>query len=150
MNSTWRRGALTVIAAVTLIGNAGAQGTARIDVFKTPTCGCCAKWVEHLRAAGFTPKVTDVSNLSAIKTQRAVPVAVQSCHTAVIGGYVIEGHVPAADIKRLLARRPAVAGLAVAGMPIGSPGMEGPNPDRYDVVTFDKQGRTTVFATHGR
>lgn len=150
MNSSWRRGARAAALIVASIGGAGAQTASKIDVFKTSTCGCCAKWVEHLRVAGFAPNATDVTNLSEVKTKYKVPTAVQSCHTAVIKGYVIEGHVPAADIKRLLATRPAIAGLAVAGMPMGSPGMEGPNPERYDVVAFDAKGRTTVFASHGR
>lgn len=133
-----------------MIAGAGAQAPPGIEVFKTPTCGCCAKWVEHLRAQGFVAKTTDLANLSEVKAKHNVPRAVQSCHTAIVGGYVIEGHVPAADIKRLLKERPAVVGLAVPGMPIGSPGMEGPSPDRYDVLSFDKQGKTRVFSTHGR
>jgi hypothetical protein len=87
--------------------------------------------------------------MNAVKTQHHVPQAVQSCHTALVGGYVIEGHVPASDIKRLLRERPAIIGLAVAGMPAGSPGMEGPAPRKYDVLSFDKDGKTRVFATHG-
>ncbi len=133
-----------------MIAGAGAQGPPRVDVFKTSTCGCCVKWVEHLRAQGFAAKTTDLANLSEVKAKHNVPLAVQSCHTAIVGGYVIEGHVPAADIKRLLKERPAVVGLAVPGMPIGSPGMEGPDPNRYDVLSFDKQGKTRVFSTHGR
>jgi hypothetical protein len=141
---------LAVALTSAAIAGAGAQAPPAVDVFKTPTCGCCAKWVEHLRAQGFAAKTTDITNLSEVKAKHNVPLAVQSCHTAIVGGYVIEGHVPAADIKKLLKERPAVVGLAVPGMPIGSPGMEGPVPDRYDVLSFDKQGKTRIFSTHGR
>jgi hypothetical protein len=102
-----------------------AQATAQtIDVIKSPYCGCCAQWVEHLRANGFTVRVTDVEDLDPVARQHGVPDELRSCHTATVGGYVIEGHVPAADIRRLLDERPQATGLAVPGMPIGSPGME--------------------------
>jgi hypothetical protein len=147
-----RRHRILLTALVTIVAASGAvaQPQPRADVFKTATCGCCAKWVEHLRAQGFATTATDVTNLEAVKTQHRVPPAVRTCHTATVGRYVIEGHVPAADIKRLLKERPAIAGLAVPAMPIGSPGMEGPNPQPYDVLAFDKGGATRVFATHGR
>ena len=121
-----------------------------VQVYKSPTCGCCANWVKHLQQHGFTTRVTETDDVASIKTQRGVPARVQSCHTAVVDGYVIEGHVPAADVQRLLRERPAVAGLAVPGMPIGSPGMEvpGQKPQAYDVVAFDKQGQTRVYASH--
>lgn len=122
-----------------------------IDVFKTATCGCCGKWVDHMRAAGFTVHVQDMSDadLQKIKQKYGVPAATKSCHTARVGGYTIEGHVPASEIKRLLKERPAVVGLAVPGMPLGSPGMEvsGMKAQPYDVLSFDKQGKTQVFAT---
>ncbi|MEQ1912289.1 MAG: DUF411 domain-containing protein, partial [Vicinamibacterales bacterium] len=118
--------------------------------YKTPTCGCCNKWVEHLRNNGFTVRTVNLDRLADVKARHGVPSRVQSCHTGVIDGYVIEGHVPASDIHALLKKRPSVVGLAVPGMPIGSPGMEGPNARPYDVMTFDKQGRSEVFATHGR
>ena len=142
---------MMLAALVTIVAASGAvaEPQPRVDVFKTATCGCCAKWVEHLRAHGFAATATDVTNLDAVKTQHGVPPAVRTCHTATVGGYVIEGHVPAADIKRWLKERPAIAGLAVPAMPIGSPGMEGPNPQPYDVLAFDKRGTTRVFATHG-
>jgi hypothetical protein len=106
--------------------------------------------VTHLQQAGFTTRVTETDDVAGIKAQRGVPARVQSCHTAVVDGYVIEGHVPAADVKRLLRERPAVLGLAVPGMPIGSPGMEvpGQRPQAYDVVAFDKQGQLKVYASH--
>jgi hypothetical protein len=121
-----------------------------VQVYKSPTCGCCANWVKHLQQHGFTTQVTETEDVAAIKAKHNVPAKVQSCHTAIVGGYVLEGHVPAADVQRLLADKPAVTGLAVPGMPIGSPGMEVPNmkPQKYDVVTFDKKGQITVFASH--
>ena len=121
-----------------------------VQVYKSPTCGCCANWVTHLQKAGFTTRVTETDDVASIKAQRGVPARVQSCHTAVVDGYVIEGHVPAGDVQRLLRERPAVVGIAVPGMPIGSPGMEvpGQKPQAYDVVAFDKQGQTRVFASH--
>lgn len=118
-------------------------------MFKTATCGCCAKWVDHLKANGFATTATNVEDVSVIKTKHNVPRAVHSCHTALVGGYVIEGHVPASDIKRLLKERPAISGIGVGGMPAGSPGMESPTPQRYDVLSFDKQGQTRVYSTHG-
>ncbi len=122
-----------------------------LAVYKTPTCGCCAKWVEHMKQNGFTVHVTDMNDLSTVKTKHGVPSRLQSCHTGVVNGYVVEGHVPAADVKRMLKERPAVAGLALPGMPAGSPGMEVPGiqPPAYEVVTFDKKGATRVYARHG-
>ena len=141
-----------MLLAAVMVGlgtGAGAQAPTAVSVFKSATCGCCAKWVEHLRANGFTPTATNVDDLDAVKAKLHVPQAVQTCHTAVVGGYVIEGHVPASDIKRLLKERPAISGLAVGGMPAGSPGMEGGATRRYDVLSFDKQGNTRVYASHG-
>jgi hypothetical protein len=149
MNNVTRKLMLALIALAVTAGGAGAQAAPAVAVFKSATCGCCAKWVEHLRANGFAPTATNVTDLDAVKARHNVPVALQSCHTALVGGYVIEGHVPASDIKRLLKERPAISGLAVAGMPAGSPGMEGPPPQRYSVMSFDKQGHTRVYATHG-
>lgn len=122
---------------------------AELTVYKSPTCGCCKKWIEHLQANGFSVKAIDTKDLVKYKLANGVPHALGSCHTATVSGYVIEGHVPASDIKRLLKERPAVLGLAVPGMPIGSPGMEqGAHKDKYEVLTFDKQGQTTVYAQH--
>ena len=125
---------------------AAAEGV--VTVYKTPTCGCCAKWVDHLKEHGFTVEVVDQPDVSPVKREHSVPQAFASCHTALVDGYAIEGHVPADVIARLLRERPKVAGIAVPGMPIGSPGMEVPGraPDRYDVLTFDKQGKTAVYA----
>ena len=126
----------------------------RMEVYKSPTCGCCAKWVEHVRQGGFTVKVTDVSDeaLNALKEKHGVPRTAQSCHTGLVGGYVIEGHVPVGEVHRLLKQGPGVAGIAVGGMPIGSPGMEvpGQKPQTYNVVTFDKQGNVKVFSTQNK
>ncbi len=119
-------------------------------VYKTATCGCCAAWVDHLRAAGFAVEVRDVVDLAAVKDSLGLPQGLGSCHTARVGGYTVEGHVPAADIARLLAERPAgVDGIAVPGMPMGSPGMEVPGrpADPYDVLAFGSAGQS-VFASH--
>jgi hypothetical protein len=149
MKNSLKRLAVMLGVVALSVSVTGAQGAPAVSVFKSATCGCCAKWVEHLRANGFTPTATNVDDLTTVKAKYKVPTAVQSCHTALVGGYVIEGHVPASDIKRLLKERPAIVGLAVAGMPNGSPGMEGPTPRQYDVLSFDKDGKTSLFATHG-
>jgi len=121
-----------------------------LTVYKDPSCGCCTKWVAHLAANGLKPVVKDRSDMAALKDSLGVPMALRSCHTAVAGKYVIEGHVPAADLKRLLSSAPKdVLGLAVPDMPSGSPGMEmGGRADRYDVIAFGSGGKTHVFATH--
>jgi hypothetical protein len=144
-----RRAMLSTLLAGAVAPRVFAQPPQKIEVFKSPTCGCCENWVSHVRASGFAPAATNLDDMTTVKTRYHVPAALQSCHTAVVAGYVIEGHVPAGDIKRLLKERPAIAGLAVPGMPTGSPGMEGPNARPYDVVAFDKQGKTRVFASHG-
>jgi hypothetical protein len=118
-----------------------------ITVYKSPTCGCCAKWVSHLEENGFEVETSDMANVTPMKQRLGVPQALSSCHTAVVGGYVVEGHVPADLIKRLLDEKPEVVGLAVPGMPTGSPGMEGPNPKSYDVIAFKKDGGQEVFAS---
>jgi hypothetical protein len=145
---------LVAAGALALGGLVAAQRASppqMVEVFKSPTCGCCANWVKHLEAAGFTTRVTDVEDITTVKTKHGVPGRLQSCHTAIVGGYVLEGHVPAADVQRLLKNKPAIVGVAVPGMPIGSPGMEvGSTVQRYDVLTFDKQGQTSVFASYGR
>ena len=123
------------------------QPLPKLVVFKTEACGCCNGWVEHLQAAGFEVDARNVTDLMTIKRDAGVPASNSSCHTALVDGYVVEGHVPADVIKRLLAERPDVAGLAVPGMPTGSPGMEGPGARPYDVLTFDRQGHNTVYTT---
>lgn len=121
-----------------------------ITVYKSPTCGCCQAWVEHLQGDGFRVEVVEMTDRSAIAEGRGVPRDLGSCHTAVVGDYVVEGHVPASDIRRLLEEAPDAAGIAVPGMPIGSPGMEqGDRVQAYDVVLIGKDGSRTVFARHG-
>ncbi len=122
-----------------------------VEVWKSPSCGCCKDWISHIEAAGFSSKVHDVGN-NAMRGRLKVPQALGSCHTALVGGYAIEGHVPAREIRRLLAEKPAAVGLAVPGMPIGSPGMDGPvygdQHDPYEVLLILKDGSTRVFARY--
>jgi hypothetical protein len=143
-------GAAALSALRTDVASAERAGTA-ITVYKDPSCGCCTKWVAHLGANGFAPVAKDRTDMDALKDSLGVPAALRSCHTAVVGKFVIEGHVPAADVKRLIGTAPkGVLGLAVPGMPGGSPGMEMPGrADRYEVVAFSAGGATKVFATHG-
>src|SRR5262245_1097321 len=147
-----RRSVLT--GSLALAAGLLARGTATaakplITIYKTPTCGCCALWVTHLKDNGFPVKAEDHDNLAPFKKKLGVPNELSSCHTGIVEGYVIEGHVPADVIDKLLAERPQVTGLAVPGMPLGSPGMEVPGrpADRYQVLTFDRNGRTGVFAS---
>ena len=119
-----------------------------ITVYKDPSCGCCKNWIAHLIKHGYRVDAKDSPDMSEIKRTLGVPTGLTACHTAMVNGYLIEGHVPAADIDRLLAQKPKVTGLAVPGMPAGSPGMEGASAQRYQVLTFDKSGKTTVFASH--
>ena len=122
-----------------------AQRTApSVTVYKSPTCGCCTKWVDHMRANGFVVTATNVEDMAAVKQKYGVPDKVGSCHTSLVGGYVIEGHVPADVVKRLLAERPKVAGLAVPGMPASAPGMDIPGQP-YTIVGFDRAGQLTVY-----
>lgn len=145
-NRRWILGLGLAAAAAPLASARAAQGTP-IEVWKDATCGCCEGWVEHMRAAGFQATVHDVGDLAAIKTARGVPDALQSCHTAVVDGYVIEGHVPAGDVRRLLLERPRAVGLAAPGMPPSSPGMDMPGTP-YQVVVFGGAGSTRVWARH--
>lgn len=123
------------------------EAKAKVVVYKTPTCGCCSKWVGHMEKAGFEVETRDLDNLAAIKNQYGVQRNFSSCHTAVVDGYIVEGHVPSAFVTKLLEERPDVKGITVPGMPIGSPGMEGPNPRPYDVLSFDAAGNTAVFGS---
>ena len=116
-----------------------------IEVFKSESCGCCGAWVEHLKANGFTTRVVNVENPSDYRERGGIPDKLGSCHTGMVQGYAIEGHVPASDIKRLLAQKPKARGLAVPAMPLGSPGMEGPRKDPYDVLLVQANGQTKVF-----
>ncbi len=119
-----------------------------IMVYKSPTCGCCKKWVTHLRKEGYTVKTKDVRDMNSIKNKFGVKRQFQSCHTAKIGKYFIEGHVSASDIKRLMKEKPDIKGLSAPGMPMGSPGMEGHRKDKYDVIAIDKNNNATVFSKH--
>ena len=145
--------AAAVLAGLLAIGASTASAQRQqptVEVYKSPTCGCCAKWVTHLQQHGFTTRVTNVDDMTQVKSTNKVPGRLQSCHTATVDGYVLEGHVPASDVQRLLKERPAIRGLAVPGMPIGSPGMEVPNvkADAYKVMSFDGQGQVQVFSSH--
>lgn len=117
-----------------------------ITVYKSPSCGCCKRWVEYLRANGFEVKTIDLDDLSEIKTASGVPRSLQTCHTGVVEGYTVEGHVPVEALKKLLHDRPKVAGISVPGMPLGSPGMEGSPAQTYEVIAWDKSGKTSVYA----
>jgi hypothetical protein len=120
-----------------------------VVVYKDPNCGCCVSWIEHLRKHGFEVSARDTNDVSGVKKTGRVPAQHHSCHTAFVGGYVVEGHVPAADIQKMLDEKPKIAGIAVGGMPIGSPGMEmGARKDKYDVIAFNRDGTTRVFARH--
>jgi len=138
-----------LVFATVILVSCGSTDPVVVTVYKSPTCGCCAKWIDHLEAGGMTVEAVDIENLSGIKKENGVPSQLASCHTALIDGYVIEGHVPVEDVLRLLEERPDVVGLAVPKMPIGSPGMEGPNPEPYDVLAFTEQGSMYKFASHG-
>ncbi len=143
-------GVIGIIAAGILgagCTEAPAQAT-EVVVYKSASCGCCKDWIRHLQANGFAVKAYNVVDLAEVKRTNGVSPHLASCHTARVGGYVIEGHVPAQDIKRLLAERPAVAGLAVPGMPAGSPGMEGPRKDPYNVYAFRPDGSTSIYARY--
>ena len=120
-----------------------------MQVFKNPTCGCCTAWVQHLEKAGFTVQVSELNDTGAVRQRLGMPAQYGGCHTATVAGYVIEGHVPAAEIRQLLSTRPAALGLAVPGMPVGSPGMEmGPRADPYAVLLISRQGAASVFARY--
>ena len=143
--------AFFALCVATLPAQTPSRSNTVIEVVKTATCGCCSKWVDHMRAAGFTATVTDVADadLQKYKQKHGVPDSAKSCHTARVDGYTIEGHVPASQVRRLLVERPKVVGLAVPGMPLGSPGMEvsGMKAHPYDVLAFDAAGKTKVFST---
>lgn len=151
LSSPWRRRdmlALTLLAAVPF---ARATPATRVELWKGPACSCCGDWVRHLEANGFAVAVHDDGNADA-RARLGMPVALGSCHTALIAGYAVEGHVPASDIRRLLRERPQAVGLAVPGMRLGSPGMDGPayggRRDPYDVLLVGRDGSASVFAAH--
>lgn len=140
-----------ILAAVPAAAWPKTPKAAGIRIYKSPYCGCCGAWVEHVKASGFDALVTDIEDVSPIKQRLGVPDELRSCHTAEIGGYFIEGHVPAEDIRKLLRERPKARGIAVPGMPLGAPGMEqGNNRQPFDTLLVDRSGKTTVFARHNR
>lgn len=136
------------VFALGLFGSAVfAQAGATVEVWKSPLCGCCGGWIDHMRAAGFSIVVHDVEDVRPIEIAHGVGDDIASCHTAMVEGWVVEGHVPAQDVRRLLAERPPIAGLAAPGMPSGAPGM-GSDGTPYDVVAFDAAGGRRIFAHH--
>lgn len=141
----------TLLAGSILVGalsSAAANASSTtVEVYKSATCKCCAKWVDHMRANGFTVNTHDVGNKE-VRERAGISTTLGSCHTALVDGYAIEGHVPAQDIKRFLKERPRAIGLTAPGMPHGSPGMEGARSDPYDVLLINKQGDTTVYSRH--
>lgn len=143
-----RRWVLAAAAAALLAGPALAARDVA-EVYKGAACGCCGKWIEHLRAGGFEVRAHDVPDLAASRAKLGVPAALGSCHTARIGGYLVEGHVPAQDIRRLLADRPRAAGLAVPGMPQSAPGMDAGSNDPYEVLLFQPDGGRLVYRRYG-
>jgi len=147
-----RNDAMTRRSILALVGSTAVvpirslwAATDQITVHRDPSCGCCSGWVQHLQKAGFHANVTDTRDIDAVKRRLGVPDDLAACHTAEIAGYVIEGHVPAAALKRFLSEKPSASGLAVRGMPVGSPGMEGGKPEPYDVVMFGPSGRRTYM-----
>lgn len=136
---------LAILIGVGIAVVTGGSRAADIVVYKSPTCGCCGKWVEHMKEAGFTVDVENLRDLKPVKAEYGVPRSLQSCHTAMVGGYVVEGHVPADVVQRMLKEKPDIKGLAVPGMPMGSPGMEGPRKDSYKVLSIAQDGSTRVY-----
>lgn len=138
-----------VPAALLALPAGHAVADEEVVMYKDPNCGCCGKWADHLRENGFSVREVATSEMRVVKSEAGLPAPLASCHTATVEGYVVEGHVPASSLRRLLDERPPLAGIAVPGMPLGSPGMEGPYPaDRYDVIGFDRKGHTEVFSSH--
>lgn len=138
------------VAVVSTQSGKSAASKPSVAVFKSATCGCCAKWNDHMTAAGYTVNSSDRTDMNAIKDEHRIPASLRSCHTALVAGYVVEGHVPADVVAKLLAERPAgVVGIAVPGMPAGSPGMESPDGYQapYQVLAFTKDGQSRVYAT---
>jgi hypothetical protein len=148
------RTALRLLTTALLIGSTAAlqaQGTKRAapvaaKVYLTPTCGCCGKWADHMKAAGFAVTREVIAELDSVPARKKVPEQLRSCHTAVIENYVVEGHIPADVVRQLLKERPKILGIAAPGMPLGSPGMESPNPQPYVIVAFRADGTGYEFA----
>ncbi len=150
-NNSVAKGAIWVMAVLAILFGAiliqqQTSVAAEIVVYKSPTCGCCNSWIKHLQQNGFTIEAHNSSDMQQVKNDMGIPRKLSSCHTAKVGDYVIEGHVPADVIARLLKEKPKFKGLAVPGMPMGSPGMEGPRKDPYKVIAFDEKGNMGVYA----
>jgi hypothetical protein len=150
-----RRRLLFALGAVTAIGGGVAlfidstpTMAEEVVVYKDPSCECCGRWASHMRRNGFTVVVNSVEDMDPIKRKAGIPESMESCHTAYVGGYLVEGHVPASDIKRVLSERLAIKGLAVPGMPSSAPGMDSPEGESYVVFAFDAKGATSVFASY--
>jgi len=141
--------ALAAIAAGWLWPGSGNTGERiKVVMYQNPACGCCGRWAKHMERNGFDVEIHKSAELNRIKEREGITAATAACHTAFVDGYVVEGHVPARDVKRLLRERPQVHGITVPGMPMGSPGMEGSYRDSYEVLTFDANGDTTVFSSY--
>lgn len=161
MHFKWKASTLVLVALLTACAREPAPtpvdniatataGLPLLLVYRSPTCGCCESWAGHMQGAGFPVEVRDMEDIAPIKAEAGMPAGMESCHTARVGDYFVEGHVPAEDVKRLLAEKPDARGLAVPGMPQGSPGMEqGAVPEPYDVLLVAKDGSTSVYAHHG-
>ncbi len=149
----WLTTSVTLLAASALPFAATAAAPTPLEVWKDPNCGCCQDWVDHLQANGFAVKVHATGN-NAVRARLGLPQKLGSCHTALVGGYVVEGHVPASDVRALLQQKPKALGLAVPGMPVGSPGMDGPaygdRRDPYDVLLVARDGSTRVFKSYNK
>jgi hypothetical protein len=150
MNAIWMRfsmvGALALAPTTSLVDAGGRTAPLpAVVLYKSPLCGCCSKWADHMRAAGFRVTIRDVQSLTAIESRYGVPKGATSCHTALAGGYVIVGHVPADLVQRLLTERPAIAGISAPGMPQSAPGMDSPGNTPYEVIAFDREGHTRVY-----
>ncbi|MDQ3025113.1 MAG: DUF411 domain-containing protein [Pseudomonadota bacterium] len=143
-----RRGFIVALAAALAVPGALAQQLPLVEVWKSDSCGCCGEWIKHLQKNGFTTRVHSVADAAPMRRALGIPDQLGSCHTAKVGGYAIEGHVPAGDIKRLLAEKPAARGLAAPGMPAGSPGMDLPNSPPYEVLLVRKDASTVRYARH--
>jgi hypothetical protein len=143
-----RRTFLGIAVAATLVANRVSATVPLVEVYKSPTCGCCGKWAEHLRNDGFVVNVHAIPDIDTFRVRAGVPARLASCHTALVGGYVVEGHVPAADIRKLLTEQPKALGLAVPGMPAISPGMDAPHGPGYEVLLFQADGATQVYRAY--
>lgn len=141
-----RRTFLGIAFATSFVGSSlAAAAVPNVDVYKSPTCGCCGQWVRHMRANGFTVVIHDIADVDTFRAKAGVPPQFAACHTALVDGYVVEGHVPAADIRKLLAERPKAVGLAVPGMPASAPGMDSPGAGAYEVLLLQANGAARTY-----